>query len=415
MKTTRNTFVFTLVLMVVSAGYHLNAQHASRQSMLSNFGYGPAGGITHSAFRGDSSGYTGIGMPYGGGFVELEFLPKAGLNAIFNYTVKGINRETPYERYRYTYISSELTGYYRVMDFLELEGGYRYGLEHASRMIILNGANPSGVEKRDVAGFGSYGQWVAGASVRVGPATSVVFRYGIPSPTVPMTHIQAGIRYDLSRQIGGSQVAFKEQELTFARLQARQLREGVLLIRLRSMRSTIEALEEHGRHDEARATRIAAEKENREVIHAFSALTFCKVLFFYDYHSNMVRSGNLDSILMNEHLEVVHTDSLSRGKIFIAEFGEYASPERSYHVKHDYQYLKDHNISPDSSAAWITYGHRGLGIGGIVMMNQLFEPLLKPFPVFTPITNRTIFRVEDRLTRAVRKLNDELLKLLYSE
>jgi len=381
------------------------------QNLIKGHGYGLGGGLTHSSFTGDSAGYTGVGMPYGGGFISLALHPKAGLNATVNYTVKGINRETPYERYRSPCLSSELTGYYEILDFLLLEGGYRYGLEHASRMIILNGANASGVEKRDIPGFGSYGQWVAGASVRFGPATSVVFRYGIPSPATPMTHVQAGIRFDLAKRIDGPGAAVAKYELHQARIQAQELRTGVLLVRLKSMNSTIRALEGYGRYAEAQAVRTSAEKENREVINGFRALSFCKVLYFYDYHSNFIRSGELDTILLNDKLEPVSPDSIT-GKIFVAEFGEYASPEKSYHVKHDYQYLKDNDISPDSSAAWITYGHKGLGIGGLVMMDQQFEPLQKPFPVFTPITNRTIFRSETKFDKAVLKLN-EALNLLY--
>ncbi|MFO7722536.1 MAG: hypothetical protein R6V49_04855 [Bacteroidales bacterium] len=414
MKRALNTLVIAIGLSLTLSGQPLPDRDGGTENLIKGYGYGLGGGITHSSYTGDSAGYTGIGMPYAGGFISLALRSKAGLNAAFHYTVKGINRETPYERYRYTYISSELTGYYRFMDFLLLEGGYRYGLEHASRMIILNGANASGVEKRDVPGFGSYGQWVAGASVRVGPATSVVFRYGIPSPSVPMTHFQAGIRFDLSKQFGGSKVLEKQHEQTLARLQAQQLREGVLLVRLKSMRSTILALEEYGRFTEAQEVKASAGKEHQEVINGFKALNFCKVLYFYDYHSNLVRSGELDTILLNDRLEPVSPDSIT-GKIFVAEFGEYESPEKSYHVRHDYQYLKENNISPDSSAAWITYGHKGLGIGGIVMMDQQFEPLLQPFPVFTPITNKTIFRFDDRYTRAVRKLNDKLFSLLFSE
>jgi hypothetical protein len=414
MKILLYVFALTVGLSLVLTGQPNPSADNSGKHFIKGYGYGLNGGITHSSFTGDSTGYTGIGMPYGGGFFELALYPNAGFTAMINYTIKGINRETPYERYRYTYISSEITGYYELMDFLVLEGGYRYGLNHASRLIVLNGANPSGIEKRDIPGFGNYGQWIAGVSIRLGPATSVMFRYGIPSSAIPFTHMQAGIRFDLSKRIEGSTAATSANDLLLARTQAQDLRNGLLLVRLRSMRSSINALEEHGRIAEAQAVKASAFKENTEVINAFRSLTFCKVLYFYDYNSNLVRTGEFDSILLNDKLEPVTPDTPT-GKLFVAEFGEYSSPEKSYHVRHDYQYLKENNISPDSSAAWITYGHKGLGIGGIVMMNQQFEPLLKPFPVFTPTINKTIFRSEDRLGRTVRKLNDALFKLQYSE
>ncbi len=404
--------VWLLILLYLLPVTHVRGQAGRKRTFPYDYGYGFTGGFTYSDFRGDSTGYRGTAMPYGGGFVSMAIIKQLKISASFLYTVKGVDLDSPYRRFRYNFVSTEIITCLRLFDFLLINAGYNHNFESSSRVVMLNGNNPSGIERSDIKGFGSYGQWVVGGTIRFNPSVALIFLYGIPQQGTPLTHVRMGVQLNLRNRVEGKPKQDKQLNQNLAAEQVKALREGILLVRLPSMQHTIHLMEERGMVDKALELKHKTEKENLLLRNAFSKYSFSRVFFFYDYHSNQVRSGEIDAIVFDKHLNPVSADLLN-GNIFTAEFGLYESPERSYHIKHDFQYLKENKISPDSSAAWIQYGDKGFGIGGIVIMDQQFKPLDKPFPVFTPITNRTIFPSDTKLERSVVKLNEELFRMFY--
>lgn len=202
MKKTR--LLYPIILILILAGPRMvSGQHSPKYHWLYDYGYGVSGGFTISDFPTDSVGFTRNAMPYGGLFLNLDFHPKAGINISALYTVKGINRSTPYERYRYSYLSSEVTARFRPVDFLMFEAGYRYGSELSARKVLLNGNQPSGTEKKDIAGFGDYGQGVIGVVLQFNPTTQVNFRYGLMDRNrrMAMTHWQFGVSIDIQNRV----------------------------------------------------------------------------------------------------------------------------------------------------------------------------------------------------------------------
>jgi hypothetical protein len=296
------------------------------------------------------------------------------------------------------------------MGFLQLGAGYRYGFAQSARLALLDGNSPSGVTKATIPLFGNYGQWLAVADLRLDEMTTITMRFGIPSGTIPLKHVQFGVRINIDAYSRSDRVKADEKRQQTALIQAHMLHQGVLLVRLKSMRSSLEAMEAHGMLSDAAALREATHRENLQLVQAFGKYNFSKVLFFYDFNSNAIRQGHLDSVLLDHRLQPVHLDT-SIQHLFIAAVGFYNSPERSYHTRRDPQYLKENKIATDSSAAYVQYSSQASRIGGIVIMDRTFEPLSEPFPVFTPMLNPTLFRAEVRLERAVLKLNESLFKL----
>jgi hypothetical protein len=379
-----------------------------------SYSYGVGGGFCVSDYLHDSTGFGQVALPYGGLFYAVNLKEKLGLTASVNFFVKGVEKTSPYVRYRYAYVSGELTAHYRIIGFIQLEGGYRYGFEQYSRKLILNGNTPSGVERSEIPGFGNYGQWMVGTAVKISPKTTIAVQYGIPTQSTPLSHFVVGVRYDLFNKVEISQKREKDANKEKAHRESVYLKEGVLLVRLRTMQATMDAYRKIGRNEEADRLQAATTRENNEIIQAFSHYNFSRVFFFYDHHSALVKAGELDSILFDHRLVPIPADSI-QGTIYTAELGNYSSQVKSYQAKREFQYLKENDISPDSSSAWVTYSDQGLGIGGIIIMNQAFEPLEKPFPVFTPVTNPTLFRNDLRVEQAVKKLNKALYLLYFKE
>jgi len=378
--------------------------------------YGMAGGVTVSGFTRDSVGYSKNAMPYGGFYINLGFTPNAGVSLSALYTIKGTLMNSPYVRYRYHYISPELTLRYRVIDFLQVEAGYRYPVSIISQKVILNGGQASGSERLDIPGKGNYGQFLVGGVMMFGNNTDLTFRYGIQNRDIPFSHYQIGICVHLNDRIEKNfkEVSARQQARLLASRQAMELREGILLVRLITMQNTIYALQQAGESEKARQVKATVDAENQRIIEAFDAFQFTKVYFFYDMHTAKVMEGKLDSVLMDKYLNPVPVPRY-QGLHYIAEFGQYESDRRSYQVRRDPQYLIENNIALDSTAAWISYADKGLGIGGLVVMNSQFITLDAPFPTFTPITNKTLFKDEKKYEKAVIKLNEALTMLYYKE
>ena len=96
------------------------------------------------------------------------------------------------------------------------------------------------------------------------------------------------------------------------------LRNGALLVRLRTSQNLIDAYRKSG--DAARADEVfnKQEKENREIAEAFKKnYRFGKVYFFYSNYSEEIKSGNFIH-LMNADLQ---PDSSFSGTFLTGEFG----------------------------------------------------------------------------------------------
>ncbi len=414
MKNSRFIVLFFAYFVVIcSANHKLSAQILPFDRFPPVFSYGVVGGITSSSFTGDSTGFTGVAMPYGGIFLSVNFTPEISVTTDLEYIIKGVNRDTPYQKYRYSYFSSEIMAGYLLAGLIQLNAGYRYGFENTSKMAVLNGSFPSGVERKEIKGFGNWGQFIVGTTIYFDNITALVLRYGFTGLDIPMTHFQVGLRWNLDRWGPSRRTTEDAARRRVASINAQMLKEGVLLVRLSSMLTSINALHENGLVKEAEQLKTRTHKENLMLINAFNRYTFSRVLFFYDYNSNLVRDGMLDTILLNNKLEPVQPDT-SLGHIYTADLNHFSSQEKIYHVQRDPQYLKENNIAPDSSAAYIAYNHQASRIGGIVVMDQKFQPFDSPFPTYTPLISRRILNPGAAMERAVSRLNESLIKILYS-
>ncbi len=376
--------------------------------------YGITFGVTSSDFTQDSSGYSPVALPFAGAFLSFSFHDRLELQGRANLFIKGANHNTPYWRNRYTYLGLDFSAHYRIFGFVQIGAVYRYHLEQRAQRVLLSGASSTGVIREEVPGTGNFGQALASLRFNFADNTSIFFQYGIPSQEIPFSHFQVGVRLNLARFSDPARFQVQRTNQSIAKDHAMALRNGLLLVRLRSMHNSLQLLEERGLFEEAERLRRATQHENQELVNAFSLYNYSRVLFFYDYHAHLVRDGLLDTILLNPDFEPVTPDT-PIGSIYIAYLGSYSSSDTIYHIQHDLQYLKENEIALDSSAAYIQYISQSTRVGGIVITDQQFNPVPKPFPVFTPALNPTIFRSERRLERTVTRLNESLIRLLFDE
>lgn len=143
--------------------------------------------------------------------------------------------------------------------------------------------------------------------------------------------------------------SFGQSDLDEAKKQLNQLKEGFLLVRLKTDSLKIKALESRNMQKEAERLKRNLYLENKEIILSFDqTFDFCPVYFFYSNHSGEIRKGNVSGFVFDANLRLVDADSLSSRPFFTAEFAK----------------------------------TENLGINALVLMDHFLLPLKAPFPFY---------------------------------
>ena len=128
-----------------------------------------------------------------------------------------------------------------------------------------------------------------------------------------------------------------------------KLKNGVLLVRLKTSENKVNALKKAGRDKEAEEIIKKQYLENQKIYAAFkTAYHFSPGYFFYSSSSNEILRENYKGSLLNEKLEVDSVLNVTASNIYISEF--------------------------DNT--------QGTGFFALVIKNQKYELLVKPFPFY---------------------------------
>jgi hypothetical protein len=174
----------------------------------------------------------------------------------------------------------------------------------------------------------------------------------------------------LSLLSGISSVAISQGKRDKASSDILMLKDGALLIKLKTSDNLINGLIRAGKTEQAEQAKKDQAALNSDIIKAFKEhYNFSKVYFFYSRNSAEVKRGELKGILMNYDL---HTDSTFSGKNFLtAEFSESASN----------------------------------GLEGFIVGDNQFNALRSPFPFMIRLNKNGIIRRTN--TEIVKELNKE--------
>lgn len=109
--------------------------------------------------------------------------------------------------------------------------------------------------------------------------------------------------------------------------QIEQLKDGVLLVRLRTLEGKATALREIGQNEEALKVEKEQELQNKYIIRGFSQLfDFCPVYFFYSTHAKQIKAQDFAGVIFDADGNTVSPELLSGKPFFIAHYGEYDEP-----------------------------------------------------------------------------------------
>ena len=146
----------------------------------------------------------------------------------------------------------------------------------------------------------------------------------------------------------------------------RQLKSGVLLVRLHTHSTAIANLKASGKNDQAKKIETEQRKENESIMSAFKMeFNFCPVYFFYGDSTDAVIKKKHSGLFLNDSLQMDHSIICPPGFFMIAEEGTpVISPK--------YDNTNKGKMSDQS----------GNVSSALVMLRSDLKPMKPPFPTY---------------------------------
>lgn len=209
---------------------------------------------------------------------------------------------------------------------------------------------------------------------------SLLFDYFIPLKQYDTKNFRVGINIRLTGRAEKKRDNSRQAARAKAITQIKDLKNGTLLVRLRSAEAKTEWLKEAGKKRRAVRTFRRQAKENRKIVEAFrKSFSFCPVMFFYSGSSEKILEKDFRGIFLNDSL--LPDSSLipdTTKKFFIAEFTE---PEADTQ-----KYFSGYRLGTDTSGNRQTvktyYGAPVAGYYVLLVRDSDFASLRKPFPYY---------------------------------
>ena len=149
-----------------------------------------------------------------------------------------------------------------------------------------------------------------------------------------------------------------------AATQVKNLKKGVLLVRLRTSDIAIRNLKQSGNEKMAATVQRQQDAANQRLVHAFeSQFTFCPIVYFYSSETGQIKSGKTSGYFLNNKLQPDPNIALPDTNYFIAELTE----------------LEQFRTDPDSPQESI---NAEISFKALVLRDYKFHQLAKPFPYF---------------------------------
>lgn len=203
--------------------------------------------------------------------------------------------------------------------------------------------------------------------------------------------------------LGISQTSNKELKQIKEELSVKyinDLNRGVLLVRLKTKSTTINALKEHGQLEKAKKVEKEVLEFNVTLIQAFkSNFNFCDVYFFTSDYTSRVKNKQFNEVFFLDDKGEVDENITPNPDVFlIAEYGSVEADTVTYYQGTHTQQGKEGLETRD------TYSGRGsFGFEALLMRNDQFVQLSDPFPYYIKTWDSAI-----KPAKVVKKLNKKL-------
>ncbi|PKP50389.1 MAG: hypothetical protein CVT94_01960 [Bacteroidetes bacterium HGW-Bacteroidetes-11] len=325
--------------------------------------------------------------PLIGVFIESRVYNNVFMAGSVSYSLKGSNSASPFYKIENQYLEPELTFGLKLSKYLRLYSGVKLSLLRHSNLLILNGTSFSGYERIPITGYHSEVSIPIGISYFLYRNTSLNIDYCLP--VISDAKSNFGLTFKIPVNSPNKAETYRQKRKIASANQINQLKNGTLIVRLKTSENKISVLKDMGKVEMAERVQKAQKEENMRIVHAFrTELDFCKVEFVFSNNSQNILDGNLEHIFLNDMLKVDSARQIdTANEILIAEFDSKSKDTVKYfsHVGHGY--IENKGVRPIHRYYTSSMEFEGLAL---IILDKDFVQLNKPFPYFIPAEFKSI-------------------------
>ena len=340
-------------------------------------------GVQSSRFKSDSLeadpiAALSVGFRTTAKLTDLYFLRATG-----RFSTRGYNTRTLNGRLRNRYVDAEINVLRELLPGLRAEVGlaahflFQSSFRYNSPVFGFQEVNTT------PKNWSTFADGLIGLEIRLEEKLALGIRYypAVSQRQGPGLLAQMAVSLDDTWSSG---IKAAEREEAYQNIL--DLKNGVLLVRLKRLDKSVNALIRMGEPLKAEefGRKIAA--QNRDLMRAFEQeFNFCPVYFFYSESSDSIRKSNY-SVLFDQRGEPVELPS-NFPNVFIADTGPLQA-DTSTHF-YDYELVSDGNFSRKRIKR--VYAGQAMGFGAICIKDQQFVNLKNPFPYYVKTYGNYVF------------------------
>ena len=368
---------------------------------ISPYKAGPAVGLNSAKFFSDTVDYKASTLPLGGLSATFKLTDKFDLQLQGLYSFKGSVSLSPGYNLRNSYLDFRLTPHYKISDNFQLIAGVQYASLLSSQKITLSGEKQNGKQGTELLGFKSQVDYPVGIQLGLQKSIDLGITYNLPIGDRQYRNLKLSLIIDVKSITFENK---KERKRKLAKDQINHMKDGVLLVRLKTSEKVITALKEKGYQIKAKEVQLKQEKANQVMIESFDKhFDFCPVYYFYSYDTKSIKTREFDSVSFvgNDTINK-HISTFSGNKIFIAEFG--LAENDTTKLIADEVIISTDNFSLEKVPVY--YQSEYFNISGLLIKSDQFIQLTPPFPFLYKSGNIT--KNYSTIPRVVKGMNSSL-------
>jgi len=196
----------------------------------------------------------------------------------------------------------------------------------------------------------------------------------------------------------------RKQAVKMSKQQINQMKNGALLVRLKTKKKSIEALRKSGRNSKADKLEKKQAKYNMGIVNGFKTdFDFCPTYFFYSDYSQAVYNKQFDNVeFLNDSLQYDSTITFNNTSFLTAEFG--IIEQDTAHYFDEYYYVPGQKNGQEKRKSY--NGATNMSFGALIIKSDQFIQLKKPFPYYS----RTLYSIPIRRSPklVIKTMNSKL-------
>ena len=367
------------------------------------FFLGANAGFNASRFINDSLDLTNGYRPYIGLYAKYRIIENLYLKSSVSYSVKGSTSLKPDVKIKNRYIDVNFMPQYQVFDGFYLLAGVSYSNILSPQYITRDGSSSNGLDYKNINGYESEFNLLAGLEFRLHENVTFEFNYTIPLKENNTSSFQLGINILLYNR-HSDKTNFGEIRRIKSNQQILQMKNSVLLVRLKTSANTIAALRKIGDEDEANEVMKKQIIENKLIIKEFKEnFDFCNVRFFYNNRSRDIKKNKFDNVFLDDSLQIDNSIKINTESVFIAEFGNLEQDTAKHFSDYSYE-RNDEGIIEEVE----NYYSPGIDFSfyALRIMDDNFVQLSRPFPYYVKVGHSISLKWNHK--RAIINMNSSL-------